>query len=556
MTKLTMPSFSSISLANTKVKFTLFTFAFALAFVLYWPAMQGYPIWDDISYWFFDPVMFPSFPYLDIWKNFSWPLSVSTQKLLFSLLGDKYWVYHLINFVIHCFNAWMVYHFLILLRLRRSYAFIGFLFFLIQPASVITVAWMIQFKTLMCFSLAMGAIIFFMRARHKKDYVIASILFLLSVLSKSSALPLPMVLVFLLGKNWKTKKILTVIPFFMISLFGAYQISKSNLAREAIESAAKVTEKGVTETVAATTPEPVTEILPEPVVESVPEPVKEKPVTADSAFTMESIMEDSEVTEKMFSPPSDEPMVKTEDITPPGVNYDEQAKNKQIVEPTLSLEVLSPFKAYGRLMIKTLHYYFWQAYVPVDNAPVKGLNPFPPGFQDYLHLAFLIILVFITWGTTLFPILVSAHLFLLPYLGLVPAPYMNVTWVSDQHLYLALPSFILLFLGLIERVKSRWVLLPVFMLLIMFAVKTREASGYYRHHTAFYEKSIDSNHNNIPIVYNLSIMYIASGKNMEAKNLLETIISAAEDEPYLKDNRYFPFLVELHGQINQPAPVK
>ncbi len=532
MTKLTMPSFSSISLANTKVKFTLFTFAFALAFVLYWPAMQGHPIWDDISYWFFDPVMFPSFPYLEIWKNFSWPLSVTTQKILFSLFGNKYWVYHVINFVLHCFNAWLVYHFLLLLRLRRSYALIGFLFFLIQPASVITVAWMIQFKTLMCFSLAMGAIIFFMRARNKKDYAIASVLFLLSVLSKSSALPLPMVLVFLLGNKWKTKKILTVIPFFMISLFGAYQISKSNLARDAIEKAAEVTEKGLTDKV-VTTPEP------------------------DVAFTMESILEDSEMTEKMFSPPSDEPMVASEDITPPGVNYDEQSKNKQIVEPTMSLEVLSPFMAYSRLIIKTLHYYFWQAYVPVDNAPVKGLNPFPPAFQDYIHLIFLIILVIITWGSTLFPVLVSAHLFLLPYLGVVPAPYMNVTWVSDQHLYLALPSFILLFLGLIERVKNRWVLLPVFMLLISFAVNTREASGYYRHHTAFYEKSINSNLNNIPIVYNLSIMYMAAGKNVEAKNLLETVISASDDEPYLKDNRYFPFLVELHSQLLiQPGDVK
>jgi hypothetical protein len=512
MIKHTMLNFSSISLANARVKFTLFALSYALALCLYWPGMNGYPIWDDVSYWFYDPVMSPTFSYGMIWKNFTWPLSVSAQKLLYSMGGERFWIYHGTNFLLHCFNSWLVYRFLLLMRLRRSLAILGFLFFLIQPASVITVAWMIQFKTILCFTLAMGAIIFFVKARRKRDYAIAALFFFLSIISKSSSLSLPLALVFLLGKKWKTRKILTVIPFFLISLFGLWQISRSKVAMEAILSASEVTEKELTRT--------------EPVAVAEPEPVK--PQIAPE--TLPQIPQVAEV---------------------PEVTFEEISIDQKIVESNLSLEALSPVLAVSRLLTKTLHYYFWQAYLPLDISPVKGLNPFPPSASDYLHLFFLAIIAALTWGTYLFPALVSAHVFLLPYLGLIPAPYMNVTWVSDQHLYLALPSFILLLMGLIERGKSRWMLTPIFFLLIMFGFKTYQASGYYRNSIVFYEKSIETNLNNLPIIYNLSTMYLASGKNDEAYYLLQAFIEASKREPYLRDSRYFPFLVQMHSQINQ-----
>ncbi|MES2527115.1 MAG: hypothetical protein V4598_08500 [Bdellovibrionota bacterium] len=543
MTKLTMPSYSSISLANTKVKFTLFTFSFALALVLYWPGMNGSPIWDDMTYWFYDPVMNPTFPYSEIWKTFTWPLSVTAQKFFYSLGGKNWWVYHSLNFLLHSFNSWLVYRFLLQLRMRRSFAFIGFVLFLIHPASVITVAWMIQFKTLICFSLAMGAILLFMKARGKKEYILSTFLFLLSVLSKSSSLPLPVVLIFLLGQKWKTKKILTVIPYFLISAFGAYQITHSKLAVEAIENAAVTTEKG------ATTVE--TSV----VTESIPEPVAT--IETKKGFTAESILADPDFLDQQFTPPPDEPMVKTEvEFAPEGVEYKEQTEHKSIVEPTESLEELSPSVAYGRLIVKTLYYYFWQSFLPVDNSPVKGLNPYPPQFQDYLHLLFLVILGFICWATFMFPILLSAHVFLLPYLGLIPAPYMNVTWVSDQHLYLVLPCFILLLLGLIDKVKHRAAVVPLVLLCVFFAYKTRETSRFYENNLTFHEKSINHNINNIPLIYNLAMAYVGADQQVKAIDLLETAINAAKTNPHMQDNRFYPFLINLYTRLTIPAVIE
>ncbi len=521
MTNLTMPSFSSISLANTKVKFTLFTFAFALALVLYWPGMNGTPIWDDMTFWFYDSVMDPNFPYTTILRTFAWPVSVSAQKFMFSLIGKNWWVYHTVNFVLHSFNSWLVYRFLLQLRIRRSFAFIGFLLFLIHPASVITVAWMIQFKTLICFTLSLGAIILFVRARRKRDYFVSAFLFFLSILSKSSSLPLPIVLIFLLGNKWKTKKIITVIPFFLISAYGGYQITHSKMARESIENAAAVTERGVTVG-------PHIELIPE------------------LSFTTERILNDPDFKNQQFTPPPDEPLVQSS----------EENMNKTEIGSSGTLETLSPIAAYGRLFLKTLHYYFWQSFLPVDNSPVKGLNPYPPGFSDYLHVVFIIVLSIICWSTPMFPILVSAHVFLLPYLGIIPAPYMNVTWVSDQHLYLALPCFILLLLGLLEKVKNRAIMIPFFVLILFFGYKTHQASSYYKSNLTFYEKSIDSNVNNIPLVYNLTIGYMASGNKKKAVELLEKTTSYAEENPHMRDNRFYPFIVQLYSQLLSPQPEK
>jgi tetratricopeptide (TPR) repeat protein len=94
-------------------------------------------------------------------------------------------------------------------------------------------------------------------------------------------------------------------------------------------------------------------------------------------------------------------------------------------------------------------------------------------------------------------------------------------------------------------------LTPIFFLLILFGFKTYQASGYYRNSIVFYEKSIETNLNNVPIIYNLSTMYLASGKNDEAFSLLQAFIEASQREPYLRDSRYFPFLVQMHSQINQ-----
>ncbi|MFL5783355.1 MAG: hypothetical protein ACJ76H_02020 [Bacteriovoracaceae bacterium] len=516
-----MLNFSSISLANTKVKYTAFAVAYVVALMLYWPGLSGVPVWDDITFWFFDPVMRPTFPYAEIWKNFTWPFSVSLQKFFFNLFHTRYWIYHSINFALHAFNSWLVFRLLLLMRLKIGLAFAGFVLFLLHPACVITVAWMVQLKTLVCFTFAIGALIIYLQRGSSRRMIFSYVLYLFSILSKSASLPLPLVMLFFIEKPVFRKQNLAIIPFFLICAFGAYRINYSHLAVTAVKDALETTGKGI-------------------------------PKKAIQERQEEEVQGGEE-----FTPLSDEPLVKsTERFEPQDVGYRPSQEGQAAVEPTKTLVELSPFAAKRRLFIKTLYYYFWQAYTPMNNAPVKGQNPYPPSVWDYLHLIFLCILILISVRFYFFYFLAAAHIFLLPYFGWIPAPYMNVTWVSDQHLYIALPFFLGAFLTIMGHLKFKWRPLLVALLALFFIIKTREAVPYYKNNTAFYGASIDHNFNNIPLVYNLAMIYISEGKRQEAIDLLELIFSVSKSEVYLRENKFFPYLLHLHGQLKQNEEAK
>src|SRR5687768_4744598 len=105
----------------------LFALSFALCLAIYWPSLQGTPIWDDRSFWFFDSKL-KELDYLSIWQYSSWPLSVSLQKLLFDLWGHEYLYYHLFNLGLHFLNAYLLY--LIGKKVDLKSPFLLFLLFL------------------------------------------------------------------------------------------------------------------------------------------------------------------------------------------------------------------------------------------------------------------------------------------------------------------------------------------------------------------------------------------------------------------------------------------
>jgi hypothetical protein len=469
--------------------------------LVYWPSFTGHPVWDDLTFWFYDPVMSPAFPYRDIWMNFTWPLSVSLQKLLLAVLKQNWWAYHSINFLLHSLNSWLVYRLCRHFGLSLLWAFMSFAFFLLQPASVITVAWMIQLKTLVCFTFALSSLLLFLKARSKWHYLISVLLFFLSVVCKSSSLPLPIVLLLFTSRPWDKKKILFLIPFFVISLFGVYRLGRSSITTEGVQQAAHVTS-----------------------------------ITNDSVAAKEvKDIVDVEV-----------PSLDLEDHLMEPVP-DEPLKNA----PEVSKKEEKPVTFLGDIntVLKTMYFYFWQAFLPLNTAPVKGLNPYPPLLQEYVHLMFILILGFLCFKSGRLILLISGHLFLLPYLGIIPAPFMNVTWVSDQHLYFSLPYFAILLFGFFDHYGNRWPLFFAVALLIFFGVKTAESSRYYENNTTFYEASVQSNFNNVPIIYNLCVIYLSEGKTQKAIDLLNTIISISKEESSLRKNPYYPYLVQLHSRF-------
>lgn len=434
--------------------------AFVFTFIVYWPSLQGFPIWDDLTFWFDDPGLKNGVTYQTIWGHYSWPLSVTLQKFLLGLFGERYLYYHLLSVTIHFINALIIFKIGKLLEIKQ--AILLFLLFLFHPTAVISTAWMIQLKTLICFTFGFGAILILLAKGFGLSWLIlSSILFMGSVASKSASLPLAAVFIFLIFRQAGLKRTHLWLPFLLVTLFGGYRLFKS-------------------------------------------------PVT------MEGVL---------------------------------QAKEQIKISP---VEKNQDSFTFGHdLVLQTMNYYFWQSLVPVDLSPVKGTNQRSAGVLDYVHLFFLFALTIILWRDRGIYYLIFSYILLLPFLGLIPAPYMNITWVSDQHLYMALPLLLAFWIRLLEKTKIKHLLvIPVFFV-VVFIYTSWKTTPYYRDSISFYEKSLETNPFNVPIIYNLAMDRIYRGEKDKAFELLEKSYELAQYESSMKKNVYFPYLVQLYLQMRQ-----
>ncbi len=230
----------------------LYLFFIALVTLLALPPClkNNFVFWDDPQY----IVSNPSIVDLN-WKNvqhiFSGfvmgnyqPLTVLTYALEYHWAGPNPIIYHSTNLVLHLFNTLLVYFFVMSLTKQPVIAFITSLFFGIHPMRVESVAWATERKdVLFVFFYILSLICYVKTFKDNKDepfperanrfrYGFAFIFFLLSLLSKPSAVSLPFA-VFMIdyakhGQYFKkalTFKILMVITAFLfglIALYGCY----------------------------------------------------------------------------------------------------------------------------------------------------------------------------------------------------------------------------------------------------------------------------------------------------------------------------------------------
>jgi hypothetical protein len=126
---------------------------------------------------------------------------------------------------------------------------------------------------------------------------------------------------------------------------------------------------------------------------------------------------------------------------------------------------------------------------------------------------------------------------------------MNVTWVSDQHLYLVLPALLAFWMRMLERIKWKFsVSIPVIVILF-FAYETRKATPIYENQFTFYEQCLKYNPYNVPIAYNLAMARIMNDEVPEAYNVLSNTVDLANQEPILKKNLFYPYLTQLYIQV-------
>ena len=154
------------------------------------------------------------------------PVSVLTYLFEYRFFGLNPRPYHLTNIILHSFNCLLVFWLFYLIGGRVLGAWIVSILFAIHPLRVESVAWVSERKDVVYaffFLYACIVYVYYLKDKgNKKFYYLALIAFILSLLSKSMAVTLPLVLFifdYLLCRKLSKGLYLDKVPFFILSLF-------------------------------------------------------------------------------------------------------------------------------------------------------------------------------------------------------------------------------------------------------------------------------------------------------------------------------------------------
>lgn len=197
-----------------------------LCLLIYWPAIRGEFVWDDNIYVTNNEETKSSDGLIKFWttrdKAMCFPVTMSVFWIEWRFFGMNPIGYHVVNVIIHIANAILLW--LTLAKLRIPCPWVAALGFAIHPVNVESVAWISEHKNTLSFFFLVLALLAYLRFEDTSRYrwyggSLAA--FLLSLLSKSSVVMFPLVI--LLCTWWRRgavslSDIRRVIPFFALSL--------------------------------------------------------------------------------------------------------------------------------------------------------------------------------------------------------------------------------------------------------------------------------------------------------------------------------------------------
>jgi Tfp pilus assembly protein PilF len=171
------------------------------------------------------------------------PLTTLSYALEYKINGADPGIYHLHNLILHLINCLLVFIFVfMLIRHSLASALVAFLFAL-HPMHVESVAWVTERKDVLYtffYFLSLIAYIIYIRKNRNVFWLIGSILFFIcSLLSKSAAITLPLILFLIDFKEARPLKLSTLpdkIPFLLLAiLFGILSVISQKVFDPAIE---------------------------------------------------------------------------------------------------------------------------------------------------------------------------------------------------------------------------------------------------------------------------------------------------------------------------------
>src|ERR1043165_5129741 len=175
--------------------------------VVYLPVLQAGFIWDDEVSLTANPLIKSRSVLYDIWLSTRpydyFPLTFTTFWLEWRLWGMNAAGYHVINGLLHALGAILLWR--VLLRLKIPGAWLAALVFAVHPVCVASVAWIAERKNTLSLVFFLLTVLWYLRfdsesriAHHEsriyKWYWLSLLAFLLALLSKTSVVVLPLVL--------------------------------------------------------------------------------------------------------------------------------------------------------------------------------------------------------------------------------------------------------------------------------------------------------------------------------------------------------------------------
>lgn len=218
-----------------------------ITFAAYMPVIQdGGFIWDDPDYVTSNKMLRDANGLKQIWTN------PKATPQYYPLVHTTFWIeyhlwkldptgYHVNNVLLHALGAVLLWR--ILLRLKVPGAWLAAGLFAVHPVHVESVAWITERKNVLSGVFYLGSALAYLkwakvRARNKirhTGYLLALLLYICALLSKTVTSTLPAALVLILwwkngfqdetvsdNKRLRWNRILVLVPFFLIGLIASY----------------------------------------------------------------------------------------------------------------------------------------------------------------------------------------------------------------------------------------------------------------------------------------------------------------------------------------------
>ena len=152
------------------------------------------------------------------------PLTTLTYALEYKWFKVDPKPYHALNLILHLCNVLLVFFFIRALSKKNLVALITCALFAIHPMHVESVAWISELKdVLYTFFFLLSLLLYTRFSQNKKTslYILSLLMFVLSLLSKSAAVVLPVVLLlidFFQNRKPDLKSIILKLPYFLLAL--------------------------------------------------------------------------------------------------------------------------------------------------------------------------------------------------------------------------------------------------------------------------------------------------------------------------------------------------